>query len=185
MNFSDRTVGEVTTWFWDFGDGGSSVLADPFHRYADIGSYWVSLWVDGPRGGDMTLLDEPVVVLEPPPVAMYSATPILGEAPLSVSFTDASSGTVTARHWDFGDGTSSVEEHPLHVFDCAGTYTIRLDVTSTGGERHLRAARLDSRFCAARRGGILRHAIPGAGAAERGLSRQVHRRRANLDLGLR
>jgi PKD repeat protein len=133
VNFIDRTVGEVTTWFWDFGDGTSSVLADPFHRYADIGSYWVSLWVDGPRGGDMTLLDEPVVVLEPPPVAMYSATPILGEAPLSVNFTDASSGTVTTRHWDFGDGTSSVEEHPLHVFDCAGTYTIRLDVTSGGG----------------------------------------------------
>lgn len=50
--FEDRSSGDVSTWAWDFGDGGSSTQPDPEHRYAAAGSYSVHLTVTGPPGSD-------------------------------------------------------------------------------------------------------------------------------------
>ncbi|MCF8465748.1 MAG: gliding motility-associated C-terminal domain-containing protein [Flavobacteriales bacterium] len=43
VQFTDTTIGSVTDWSWDFGDGLTSMLQNPSHNYADPGSYWVSL----------------------------------------------------------------------------------------------------------------------------------------------
>jgi gliding motility-associated-like protein len=43
VNFTDTTLGFVTDWHWDFGDGMTSMLQNPSHDYADPGSYWVEL----------------------------------------------------------------------------------------------------------------------------------------------
>jgi PKD repeat protein len=50
----------------------------------------------------------------PQPVADFSATPAAGVDPLTVDFTDASSGSITAWAWDFGDGTASTAQNPTH-----------------------------------------------------------------------
>lgn len=71
--------------------------------------------------------------LPPPPVSAFSGTPLSGDAPLSVSFTDESTGTPTAWLWDFGDGHLSGEQNHTHVYDDAGTYTVSLKVTNLGG----------------------------------------------------
>jgi len=73
--------------------------------------------------------------LPPAPVAEFSADPVSGNAPLTVTFTDASTGTPTSWAWDFqNDGTvDSTEENPSHVYDTAGTYTVNLTVTNAGG----------------------------------------------------
>lgn len=42
-------------------------------------------------------------------------------------------GDIAAWHWDFGDGSSSTEQHPLHIYAAPGTYTIRLTVTDHDG----------------------------------------------------
>jgi gliding motility-associated-like protein len=42
-NFTDTTMGTVTDWHWDFGDGMTSMNQDPTHDYASPGSYWVEL----------------------------------------------------------------------------------------------------------------------------------------------
>ena len=55
------------------------------------------------------------------PVAEFSGTPISGGAPLSVSFTDFSSGTVSSWSWDFGDLGSSTLQNPGHTYTAAGT----------------------------------------------------------------
>ena len=50
-----------------------------------------------------------------------------------VAFTDASTGTVTDWRWDFGDGTTSSEQHPLHVYAKPGSYVVILDITGPDG----------------------------------------------------
>lgn len=52
---------------------------------------------------------------------------------LLVQFTDQSTGGPTSWAWSFGDGTSSTEQNPSHEFPAAGTYTIELTATNSGG----------------------------------------------------
>jgi PKD repeat protein len=69
----------------------------------------------------------------PQPVADFSATPTAGADPLTVDFTDASSGSITAWAWDFGDGKISREQNPSHRYTMVDTYTVSLTVTGPGG----------------------------------------------------
>ena len=48
--FQDESVGEVTTWRWDFGDGEQSTEPHPVHQYRKGGEYIVVLEVSGPKG---------------------------------------------------------------------------------------------------------------------------------------
>jgi PKD repeat protein len=74
------------------------------------------------------------VILEPLE-ARFSADPFAGSAPLTVQFTDESTGEITAWAWDFdNDGTiDSTDQNPLHTYTAAGTYTVKLTVTGPGG----------------------------------------------------
>lgn len=65
--------------------------------------------------------------------ANFSANPPNGEAPLSVSFTDESTGGPVLWSWAFGDGATATTQHTSHVYNTAGTYTVTLTVTSGGG----------------------------------------------------
>ncbi|HSL18823.1 MAG TPA: PKD domain-containing protein [Methylomirabilota bacterium] len=57
-------------------------------------------------------------------------SPAVGE---TVQFTDTSSGGPTSWLWDFGDGSSSTDQNPVHSFDSAGDSTVTLTVTSAAG----------------------------------------------------
>lgn len=67
------------------------------------------------------------------PVSSFSGLPISGEAPLSVQFTDSSINTPVEWLWTFGDGETSTEQNPLHVYADAGIYDVGLTVTNPGG----------------------------------------------------
>ncbi len=69
------------------------------------------------------------------PVAVFSATPTNGPAPLQVTFSDASSGTITNRNWSFGDGSTLNTNVTTftHAYTTAGTYTVRLIATGPVG----------------------------------------------------
>ncbi len=68
-----------------------------------------------------------------PPVAAFSATPLEGTAPLTVSFTDQSTNNPTSLEWDFGDGHGSTEQNPEHIYQEGGNYTVSLAVYNSGG----------------------------------------------------
>ena len=68
-----------------------------------------------------------------PPAAAFTATPTSGGAPLTVAFTDLSTGDPTAWAWDFGDGTSSSLRNPTHSYLAPGTYTVSLTATNSAG----------------------------------------------------
>jgi len=67
------------------------------------------------------------------PVAAILANSTDGVAPLAVQFQDVSEGDVANRSWDFGDGTSSTDPSPVHVFYEPGNYTVTLGVCGRGG----------------------------------------------------
>jgi PKD repeat protein len=69
-----------------------------------------------------------------PPVADFSGTPTSGDAPLTVNFTDATTGAPTSWNWDFGDGTgTSTQQNPSYTYNTAGTYTVSLTATNAYG----------------------------------------------------
>ena len=72
--------------------------------------------------------------------AGFTATPTSGTVPLTVNFTDASSGTITNRLWDFGDGTTGTGANPTHVYINAASYTVGLAVFGPGGSNTLTRA---------------------------------------------
>jgi PKD repeat protein len=55
----------------------------------------------------------------------------------SLQFTDTTVGVVENWLWDFGDGNTSKEQHPLHTYTEAGTYSVVLTVWNAGGENSL------------------------------------------------
>jgi PKD repeat protein len=56
-----------------------------------------------------------------------------GEAPLSVKFTDKSTGSVSTYFWDYGDGMTSTKQSPVHTYATPGIYTVALTVSGPYG----------------------------------------------------
>ena len=67
------------------------------------------------------------------PVAAFSGTPRTGNAPLTVTFTDSSTGSPTSWAWNFGDTETSTSQNPSHVYNSAGVYTVALIATNGAG----------------------------------------------------
>jgi len=63
-----------------------------------------------------------------PLVANFSANPVKGAPPLPVQFTDLTSGSPTGWRWNFGDGTRSTLQNPVHMYGGIGRYTVTLEV---------------------------------------------------------
>ena len=65
--------------------------------------------------------------------ANFSGTPTSGAAPLTVNFTDLSTGSPTSWSWNFGDGGTSTAQNPSHAYAAAGTYNVTLTATNACG----------------------------------------------------
>lgn len=70
---------------------------------------------------------------EDPPIANFNGSPRSGTAPLTVSFTDLSTNSPTSWQWDFGDGNTSTDKSPNHIYTSAGSYTVSLTVSNAYG----------------------------------------------------
>ena len=68
------------------------------------------------------------------PQTNFTATPLTGPAPWQVRFSNTTSGTYASSNWDFGDGGTSSDENPSHVYDTPGLYTVTLTVNGSMGE---------------------------------------------------
>ncbi len=137
VGFSDGTTGAVNTWAWDFGDGGTSAVQHPSHEYTTPGVYDVTLIASGAGGSD-TLMVAAYVTVDGPPTAAFSAADSSGQAPFEVTFSDASTGA-DSWAWDFGDGFTSTAQDPVHTYSADGTFTVVLIATNACGSDTLTA----------------------------------------------
>ncbi len=132
VNFTDLSTGPATSWNWTFGDGGSSTQANPSHQYANPGTYTVSLTVMSASCSD-TETKTGYITVQTTPVADFSGTPTSGYAPLTVNFTDLSTGNPDTWSWNFGDNGTSTLKDPTHVYQNAGTYTVTMTASNACG----------------------------------------------------
>ena len=135
VKFNGTSTGFPLRWSWDFGDGSTSSLEDPLHLYRNPGNYTVTLHVVYTTGSVSKEKPGYVTVTRAldPPVARFTADPVSGTAPLTVRFSDQSTGSPVFWFWDFGDGSSSNLENPIHVYRSPGIYTARLIVGNSAG----------------------------------------------------
>lgn len=118
------------SYLWDFDDGSVSSEPNPTHTFLEGKEHHVTLDVTGLSGTDQT--EEIIFVHEPPQAYFEPATTDPGHTAEEFSFLNSSVNAVEYR-WDFGDGSTSLEESPFHVYSAAGIYTVTLYATSVEG----------------------------------------------------
>jgi gliding motility-associated-like protein len=127
VNYTDLSNGGIIhEWFWQFGDGGTSIEQNPIHQYTDTGRFDVTL-IASNFGCSDTLIKLMYVHVSPP-IARFD-TAFQCSDPLKRDFIDKSLGA-TSWAWDFGDGTTSTDQFPSHRFASPGLYKVVLRVSN-------------------------------------------------------
>lgn len=121
----------ATTYFWDFGDGNTSIDENPIHSYSGNGTFMVTLTATGDGRENST--SKTITVAYPAPVANFTMDKTEAETDETITFTN-SSENATTYSWDFGDGNTSIDENPTHSYSSDGTFTVTLTATGDGGE---------------------------------------------------
>lgn len=89
--------------------------------------------------GPVTTLGSPAAILSTPLnkplIADFSSSPVDLYTPLDVQFLDLSRGEPVSWQWDFGDNTSSAQQHPVHEYLAPGIFNVSLTVTRNDGAR--------------------------------------------------
>jgi len=140
VSFTDQSTNTPTSWSWTFGDGGTSTAQHPSHIYTTAGTFTVTLTVSNVWGSDGETKTGYVTVIQTgqtPPDAQFIGTPTTGSKPLTVQFTDQSTGNPTSWAWTFGDGGTSTLQNPSHTYSRKGSFTVTLTATNSNGSDSL------------------------------------------------
>ena len=133
VDFPNNIVTGTLSYLWHFGDGQTSTAPAPSHTYP-AGTFPVTLTVTTPNGCSSTSAQPGLVLAYAPPTAEFDADPWTtdSDAP-TITFTNASSGSIVNNSWSFGDGGTSNDIDPSHTYQNAGTFTVQLVVEDTHG----------------------------------------------------
>ncbi len=138
---STTTGGTPSAYYW-YVDGlplGTGATSPTYTRsFTDTGWHTITLVVQNALGCLDTITKTNYILVSGPSVD-FSATPLSGCSPLSVTFTDASTATsgsvLTSYLWNFGDGTTGSGTPVSHTYVPAGSYSIKCVVTDNVGCR--------------------------------------------------
>lgn len=138
QNLSTIPSGSISTYNWDFGDGGTSAAVNPTYTYTAIGAYNVTL--TGTSNHGCVTTDVIVVNVHPNPVVAFSTDINAACSPLCVQLTSSSTiatGTIATLAWDYGDGTNAagttVNKCYVNPDLSTDQYNITLTATSDQG----------------------------------------------------
>lgn len=134
LNFSDTNSANAGAhYYWTFGDGGSSNLANPSHSYIQEGTFAVNVTVTSLFGCSASAQTFCTAVVIPSPTAAFTSDPPLETSIVNPAFRFFDeSVNATTWNWNFGDGQTSVEENPHHLYAQTGIYTVKLIVYNNG-----------------------------------------------------
>ena len=126
--FSDLSTSTdvIADWNWSFGDGNSSLLQNPSNQFNQIGTYDVTLIVGEGKCTDTLVKSNYIEIIEP---SSFFVANFNCPEPLKVEFDNLSVGANDVL-WDFGDGTTSTDFNPIHIFPNRGSYDVLLRVTN-------------------------------------------------------
>ncbi len=117
------------TYLWDFGDGGTSTQFAPSYTYYNPGVYTITLTVNGDGGQDVQT-QQLIVEVYQNASAFFTVSPTTVFIPTEPILLFNLSNFASSYIWNFGDGNSSTEEHPQHIYTEQGTYDITLIATN-------------------------------------------------------
>jgi PKD repeat protein len=124
----------LTNWNyeWDYGDNSTSSRFDPFypHDYTGWDTFDIQMIAHSNNCRDTMV--RRLIINPPSPIAMFTYNKDTGCIPLTIQFTNTSMYENQVA-WDFGDGKSSLDENPSHIYDDYGLYTVKLTVEGDGG----------------------------------------------------
>lgn len=128
IQFADSTK-NISSFFWDFGDGNTSNQQFPVHTYSVPGTYDLTLITQSIEGCYDTVLIKNAVVAGSVIADFVSTADSNACAPHMSVFENKSKGAIN-YNWEFGDGKTSSKEQPIHVYHKAGVYDVRLIVNN-------------------------------------------------------
>ncbi len=140
--FEDMSHGEIVSRKWDFGDGQKSVESNPVHQYENYDpgrSYEVCLHVTTEDGCESSVCRMVLPGQEPEECFsdFYFSNAMVSNPNLNqYKFFDYSRGYITEWYWEFGDGSESREQEPVHIYEEDGEYEVCLTVTSGDECKH-------------------------------------------------
>ena len=122
------------SYSWSFGDGQTSTSASPSHSYTSPGTYQVRLMAVSNQNCSDSLVK--TVTVRPDPDALFTVNDTdqcrQGNEFIFTNQSSISGGSFS-NYWTFGDNTSSTATNPSHSYTSAGTYSVKLVVTSGYG----------------------------------------------------
>lgn len=127
------SLDSVTSYKWDFGDGGTSTERFPKYTYKDSGTYDVTLTITTTGGCTEKYTLPKAVRVGPRPKADFTSDLTVACADPGIKFINLSTGA-TEYKWTFSDGTSSTEKDPQHKFNDIGLITVTLSAINNGCE---------------------------------------------------
>lgn len=127
--FQDLSVTDsIVSYTWTLGDGTNSAQADPIHLYTQPGIYSSQLVVENTAGCKDSIAYD--VLVNSLPELIVNAAPACNGSPVFIQNTVQPG---TSYFWDFGDGTTSDEASPTHIYPTFGTYVISVIATTAAG----------------------------------------------------
>jgi PKD repeat protein len=136
VSFLNNTT-SATSYLWRFGDGNTSTLASPVHKYSYAGAYIVTLTANNACGTKMDSVTISVFAL---PAATVVASQLQGCTPLTVQFSGRNTTSVSTWNWAFPGGIPSVSNlaTPTVTYKEPGFYDVTLTMTNSVGSSTIR-----------------------------------------------
>ncbi len=130
-------------WQWDLGDSSAyPQVQEPFYVYDpvfsdpfDVATFNVNLTITSTNGCSSSASVADMVTVHPVPEAFFSTDPEKSATMINplFEFTDLSSANVIDWYWTFGEGSTSVIQHPEHTYADSGSYRVTLVVETSFG----------------------------------------------------
>ncbi len=137
IQFMDASSGYPNNWSWDFGDGNTSTDQNPLHTYDDFGDYYVNLTIsddssDCNSSVELLVRVGDTIWIPDSCMAWFFACPDSSDF-MTMHFQDMSFGMYneqpTSWSWEFGDGSTSDEQNPVHTYAQEDEYEVCLTAT--------------------------------------------------------
>lgn len=132
-----NTTPNTNAWQWDFSNGTTSNIENPVVAFNTPGTFSVTLTTTSNLGCNQTLTIPNYITINQSPVANFTTSNNIGCGPLTVQFTNLSSGNAAAWLWEFGDGNTSTAQNPVYTYSTGGVYTVTLHAYSANGCEHI------------------------------------------------
>ncbi|MBE3142814.1 MAG: PKD domain-containing protein, partial [Planctomycetes bacterium] len=133
VQFTGTSTGNALFYEWDFGDGTTSIEANPTHIFRNSGFSKIALVVSNSTASKRT--SKIITVFRASATATFVLSPATPGPGETVQFADTTTGDPTSWQWNFGDGGTSTAKNPTHTFTKEASYTVSLISNTSAGPR--------------------------------------------------